>query len=549
MIQYRNVENWKLINYQGHNIKGVYSSLGKVWPTIPSFDGKWLATYSDSHTESAECDSTSAITSGEVAKTNLVDVQIGNCVTTIGDSAFEEADTLSSVIILDGVTSIGSNAFYYCYSLSSIDIPNSVTTIGDSAFEGADTLTSVVIPNSVTSIGTNVFQDCYSLTSVTIGNGITTIARGAFNSCMGLTSIDIPSGVTNIDEGAFVFCNSLTSVTIGNGVTSIGDSAFNRCTSLTSIDIPSGVTSIGNYAFWNCSGLTSITVEATTPPALAFGAFDNTNDCPIYVPCHSVDAYKSASGWSNYASRVQGVCIFEGSLRSGIPSEQCTVPTSISVVNSISTASTEDNRMYNFYTSGTTLILNGVNVFYGVCTSSPNYGFQSIKFPDNIKDVSAYNGVNYVHDNSNNKTILILNQGLETIGNYTFRAYNNIDDISHYYKTFIIPSSVTSIGDNALYFTNSWSSWQHKFIFCSATPPEMSEKAFYGTDYIDSSNYHIYIYVPSGSKEAYKQKLGGGDGFTIYELTKSSFETELAQFNTDIAAQGFESVTYDFPNV
>jgi hypothetical protein len=156
--------------------------------------------------------------------------------------------------------------------------------------------------------------------------------------------------------------------------------------------------------------------------------------------------------------------------------------------------------------------------------------------------------VNYVHDNSNNKTILILNQGLETIGNYTFRAYNNIDDISHYYKTFIIPSSVTSIGDNALYFTNSWSSWQHKFIFCSATPPEMSEKAFYGTDYIDRSNYHIYIYVPSGSKEAYKQKLGGGDGFTIYELTKSGFETELAQFNIDIAAQGFESVTYDFPN-
>jgi hypothetical protein len=143
---------------------------------------------------------------------------------------------------------------------------------------------------------------------------------------------------------------------------------------------------------------------------------------------------------------------------------------------------------------------------------------------------------------------LILNQGLETIGNYTFSAYNNIGDISHYYKTFIIPSSVTSIGDNALYFTNSWSSWQHKFIFCSATPPEMSEKAFYGTDYIDSSNYHIYIYVPSGSKEAYKQKLGGGDGFTIYELTKSGFETELAQFNTDIAAQGFESVTYDFPN-
>ena len=132
-----------------------------------------------------------------------------------------------------------------------------------------------------------------------------------------ITSIDIPSGTTSIGDYAFYICTSLSSVTIPSSVTSIGNNAFQDCRSLTSVTIPSGVTSIGNYAFRYCSGLTSVIVNATTPPTLGASAFNNTNDCPIYVPCSSVSAYKAASNWSTYASRIQ--CEAQYRTTSGTP--------------------------------------------------------------------------------------------------------------------------------------------------------------------------------------------------------------------------------------
>ena len=180
------------------------------------------------------------------------------------------------------------------------------TSIGESAFQGCSYLTSIYIPNSVTSIGNYTFTDCTSLTSCTIGSGVTSIGESAFNSCSYLTSIDIPSGVTSIGQGAFSNCSNLTSIDIPNSVTSIGSGAFSYC-SLTSIDIPNSVTSIDSGAFSYCRSLTSVTVNVTTPPTLGLNAFYDTNDCPIYVPSESVETYKSTSGWSDYASRIQAI--------------------------------------------------------------------------------------------------------------------------------------------------------------------------------------------------------------------------------------------------
>ena len=143
-----------------------------------------------------------------------------------------------------------------------------------------------------------------SMTSAEIGNCATWIGELAFYNCTSLTSIDIPNSVTSIGYQAFFYCSGLTSIDIPNSVTTIGYYAFYRCTSLTSCAIGSGVTSIGSNAFAYCSGLTSITVNATTPPTLGISAFDSTSNCPIYVPAASVNAYKSASGWSNYADRI-----------------------------------------------------------------------------------------------------------------------------------------------------------------------------------------------------------------------------------------------------
>ena len=132
-------------------------------------------------------------------------------------------------------------------------IEYNVTSIGNSAFSECSSLTSIEIPNSVTSIGNSAFSDCYSLTSVTIPDGVTSIGCDTFSYCYGLTSVTIPDGVTSIGEYAFYICYRLTSVTIPEGVTSIGDYAFSDCYSLTSVAIPESVTFIGFKAFSTCT--------------------------------------------------------------------------------------------------------------------------------------------------------------------------------------------------------------------------------------------------------------------------------------------------------
>ena len=162
---------------------------------------------------------------------------------------YDTRSQVKTVIIKNGVTSIGNCAFDGCSSLTSVTIPNSVTGIGNWAFYGCSSLTSAIIPDSVTSIGEDAFNGCKSLTSVTIPNSVTSIANGAFSNCSSLTSVTIPDGVTSIGESAFYGCSSLTNVTIPKSVTSIGDWAFSNCTSLTNVTIPKSVTRIGFGAF------------------------------------------------------------------------------------------------------------------------------------------------------------------------------------------------------------------------------------------------------------------------------------------------------------
>ena len=138
------------------------------------------------------------------------------------------------------------------------------------------------------------------------------ITNSNFQSCKSLISVQIPSIVTHIDDGnalsygAFRSCTNLANVKMLDGIATIGMSAFYGCGKLTSLTIPKTVTIIKNNAFYNCSGLTSITVEATTPPSLInSNALEGTNaNLVIYVPAESVNAYKTASGWSTYASRI-----------------------------------------------------------------------------------------------------------------------------------------------------------------------------------------------------------------------------------------------------
>ena len=191
---------------------------------------------------------------------SLQSITIPNSVTSIGKEAFSCCESLQSITIPNSVKSIGNYAFRNCESLQSVTIPNSVTKIGNEAFWGCDSLQSVTIPNSVTSIGNKAFNDCKSLQSITIPNSVKSIGDGAFRECDSLQSITIPNSVTSIGEGAFSTCVSLQSVTIPNSVKSIGKEAFSGCVSLQSITIPNSVTKIEDDAFWGCKSLQSVTI-------------------------------------------------------------------------------------------------------------------------------------------------------------------------------------------------------------------------------------------------------------------------------------------------
>ena len=479
-----------------------------------SFFPKWIAHYWNGYIISAACDSTSAITQNEIPSyasysettgpNSLTILEIGDCVTTIDNSACANYQIMSIVTIPNSVTTIGSKAFYRCDHIGNIVIPNSVTTIGSESFwccSGATSLTigsgvttigstafqycnkirNIVIPDSVITIGYAAFKDCSGLTSCTIGSGVTSIDSSAFQNCGCLTSIDIPDNVTYIGGGTFGNCSGLTSCTIGSGVTeivldtfsncykltgitipdtvtSIGSWAFTNCRSMQSCTIGSGVTSISTNAFSNCASLTSITIEATTPPTLGSNVFTGTPISRrlgvIYVPCQSINAYKTASGWSEFAD---GITCSE-------------MPISYQVNLTLNDSTTID---------GCWCDSNGV-----LRIPEP--------FIDKSKIVSAeiFRCVTTIGSNAfeycSGLTSVSIPDTVTTIDNWAFGRCTSITGVT-------IPSSVTTINNNVFNYCTGLAS----ITIEATTPPALGYASF------DNTN-NCPIYVPASSVTAYK---------------------------------------------
>ena len=323
------------------------------------------------------------------------------------------------------VTSIGDYAFWYCSSLTSIEIPNSVTSIGDWAFYRCTSLISIEIPNSVTSIGDRAFYECTSLTSIQIPNSVTSIGDYAFAGCDSLTSIEIPNSVTSIGNFAFVDCDNLTSIEIPNSVTSIGDWAFVGCSSLTSIEIPNSVTSIGDCAFGDCSSLTSIVVDAGN------SIYDSRNDCNAIIETAS----------NTLIAGCKNTIIPNSVTSIGYDAFYwCTSLTSIEIPNSVTSIG---DRAFGDCTSLTSVVIGnsvtsiGNEAFWG-CES-----LTSIEIPNSVT----------------------------SIGKYAFSWCTSLASV-------VIGNSVTSIGEMAFWGCDSLT----KITCLATTPPTIYSNAFSNYD-------------------------------------------------------------------
>ena len=230
----------------------------------------------------------------------MTSVVVGNSVTAIDDYTFYECEALESVTLGNSLVSIAG--FEGCTSLKQITLPNSLKTISHDAFRNCRALTSIVIPNSVTSIEMNAFRGCISLTSVTFSNALTQIEDFAFSNCRALTSIDLPASLTGYGYGAFSDCSGLTSIKIPNTVTMIEDCVFSGCTALKEIILPPSVTNIKSLAFDGDIALETIKMGSNIK-TIEEDAFDGCPASAIYITAQTPpDAQLNT--FSNYDGKL-----------------------------------------------------------------------------------------------------------------------------------------------------------------------------------------------------------------------------------------------------
>ena len=394
-------------------------------------------------------------------------VVIENGITSIGDSAFCECGSLTSVTIPNSVTSIGDVAFYECGSLTRVTIPDSVTSIGETAFWKCTALTSVTIPNRVATIGGRAFMECSSLTSITIPDSVTSIGFAAFSNCGSLASVTLPKGIASISESAFADCHSLTSVTIPDSVTLIGSGAFARCDGLTSVTIPASVTGIGDYAFDGCAKLTDVyyggtaaqweTVEIgirNDPLRSANIHFNGGEDEWRYDEATKT-LYITGSGpmknygdpndrpWSQYTEEIQSVIIENGITSIGSTAFYfCTSLTSATIPDSVTSveqyAFRGDASLKDVYYGGDEAQWEAITLGNG------NDPLRNATIHFNGEE----EGVTWRYDEAT-KTLYITGSG--PMEDYRFSTDRPWDQYIKEIQSVVIENGITSIGDYAFW--------------------------------------------------------------------------------------------------
>lgn len=372
--------------------------------------------------------------------TSLEKVTLPESLQKIGEKAFSYCTSLKTINIPDSVNVIGPKAFFFCKSLTSIDIPEGITEIGYATFGYAENLTAVNIPASVTRIGDFAFQNC-GFTSMDVPATVKELGEGAFSTCRALKNVTVPA--ETVSKKAFYFCDALKSVTLTDDVKTIGEEAFRQCTSLESIEIPSSVTELGTCAFKNCFALKTAVVKGGTVKGslVTEATFYNCNALETLVI--SDNATLDASFKAAYSkSTLKTVEIGKGEIGDSA-FNGCTSLTNVTLgdsVTSIGTSAFLKCTQLPSITIGNGVTSIGKNAFNG-CTALTNANIGSGAIGESafngctiLANVTLGNGVTQIGKNAFLKctalTSMNIGSSVKTIESYAFSGCSSLGEVT-----------------------------------------------------------------------------------------------------------------------
>ncbi|MBR5528019.1 MAG: leucine-rich repeat protein [Clostridia bacterium] len=325
------------------------------------------------------------------------------------------SNKIKNIVVSDGVTSIGDNAFLECGSVLSVTLGNDIRSIGVTAFQDCVNLSDISLPEGLTTIKTGAFAECKKLQNIILPESITVIGGSAFSNCVKLNSLTIPQGVTSIDNSTFFYCKGLTNIVVPEGITSIGNKAFYYCENLTSITIPKSVTSIGKEVFDYCKKLKSINVNNENEYYTSQDGVLFTKDKTTLIKCPTGNTATS------YTLPQSVITIGEGAFR------DCAALTAVQLLEGVH---------------------NIEKAAFAGCSNITDF-----VIPNSVTTLGSH-----IFSACRNLTGVTVSNKVESIGEYTFWECNSLNKV-------IIPRSITSIGNNAFGGCGSFSIHGHTGSF------------------------------------------------------------------------------------
>ena len=399
-------------------------------------------------------------------------------VSALGDNAFVDCISLTSVTMSEGIASIGNGAFKSCTGLTSITIPNTVTDIGTEAFAACTALTGITLPEGLERISERAFIDCTSLKSISIPDTVRYMSNEAFKNCIALETVHLSTEINGIGNEMFYNCVSLNTITIPNKVNDIGRSAFQNCESLTNITIPNSVTYISDGVFKNCTALETVHLSTEIDRIRAEMFYNcvslNTITIPNKVNDIGKNAFQNCKSLTNITIPNHVASIEDGAF-SG-----CTSLTTLTVDSGNATYGSAGNMIY---TKGTNTL---------VCVAPGLAG--SVTVPANVKSIG-----NGAFSRCTKLESVTIPDGVESIGKESFSHCQNLIHIT-------IPQTVSFIQEGAI-----WDCTNAEIVLAEGISPTINiEQSAFGYAGKDSLCKKVKI-KDDANYEAIKNKVVDSD--------------------------------------